>query len=66
MKLVNINFFFMEKRCLLAMFECSLIIYKAYCMHLLAMHFFQVCKMCATSCYICVVDVGVNIGIVKS
>ena len=48
------------------MFEFGLIMYNADCMLSLTMTFFQVCEMYATPCYICVVDIGVNIRIVKS
>ena len=63
-KLVNIKYFVFSKK-VSCMFEFGLMIYVACCMLLLTWKFFQVCEMCATPCYICVVDIGVNIRIVK-
>ena len=45
----------------IVLFVCN-----AYCMFLLTIKFFQVCEMPAAPCYICVIDIGVNIGIAKS
>ena len=45
------------------MFEFGLIMYNPNCMLFLTMKLFQICKMCATPCYICLVDICVNIEI---
>ena len=63
--LVNIKYFIFSEK-VPYMFEFGLILYNAYCMFLLNTKFFQVYEMCATLCYIGVIDIGVNIGIAKS
>ena len=64
-KLGHIKYFIFSEK-VSFMFKFGIIIYNEHCMLLLIMKFFQVCEMCATLCYICVVDIGVKKGIVTS
>ena len=63
--LVNIKYFIFSEK-VPYMSEFGLILYNVYCIFFLNTKFFQVYEMCTTLCYICVVDIGVNIGIAKS
>ena len=63
-KLVNTKYFFFWKSALYV----RIWTYYVHCvLHDFAYYeVFQVCEMCATPCYICVVDAGVSIGMVKT
>ena len=64
-KLVNIKHFILSKK-VFFMLLYDPIVYNAYCMILLTRKLFQVCGMCAAPCYICLVDIRVNIKTVKN
>lgn len=64
-KLVNIKHFILSKKVFFIVLYDP-IMYIAYCMILLTRKLFQVCEMCASPCYICLVDVRVNIKTVKN